>query len=119
MSESSNDLSNVARGRFGEQLAAQEYQRRGCRVVDRNWRCPSGEIDLVVFDSGTYVFSEVKARRTDRYGPPASAVGHTKQRRLRVLALEWLREHGLRGVPLRFDVVSVLGARVEVIEGAF
>ena len=113
------DISNQARGRWGEDLAARYYERRGATVADRNWRCPTGEHDLVVDDHGTYVFVEVKARRTERFGPPAAAVGVAKQQRIRRLAVEWLRAHGHPRVEVRFDVVSITGVHLECIEGAF
>lgn len=76
----------------------------------------------MVRDGDAIVFVEVKARASDRYGPAASAVGHTKQRTLRRLAVRWLAEHddasGRRG-GIRFDVVAVTGAHVEVIQAAF
>ncbi len=65
------------------------------------------------------MFCEVKARRSDAYGLPAEAVGWRKQQRIRVLAAKWLDEAGVRPREIRFDVASVLGTRVEVIEGAF
>ncbi len=91
-------------------------------MLDRNWRCSIGELDLVVRDGTEIVFVEVKARASDRYGPPASAVGLTKQRTLRRLAARWLAEHDdtvSRRDGIRFDVVAVTGAHVEVIEAAF
>lgn len=91
-------------------------------MLERNWRCDIGELDLVVRDGGEIVFVEVKARASDRFGPAAAAVGPTKQRTLRRLAARWLVEHGEttgRRDGIRFDVVAVTGARVEVIEAAF
>ena len=113
------DLSNRARGRWGENLAARHYRRLGYRILDRNWTSPSGELDLVVERDGVIVFSEVKARRSDRYGPAAAAVGPDKQRRIRRLATEWLAINRPARVGLRFDVVAVTGAHIEVIESAF
>ena len=113
------DVSNQARGRWGEDLAARHYEGRGAAIVDRNWRHRLGELDLVVDERGTYVFVEVKARRTDRFGPAAAAVGPDKQRRIRRLAVEWLRAHGVSGVAVRFDVVAITGVRLECIEAAF
>ncbi len=114
------DHSKIARGRWGEERAATEYRRLGYRVLDRNWRCPDGEIDLVVERGRLVVVSEVKTRASDRHGPPAAAVTPTKQRRLRRLAMAWLDEHPThRGRPLRFDVVAIVGTHVSVIEGAF
>jgi putative endonuclease len=89
-------------------------------VVERNWRCELGEIDLVVAQDGLLVVVEVKARATDRFGSPALAVDERKQRRLRRLAAQWLVEHPEhRRNNIRFDVVAVTGARVEVFIAAF
>ncbi len=68
---------------------------------------------------GIVVFSEVKTRRDDRYGPAAAAVGPAKQRRIRQLAIEWLDAHQIARTGIRFDVVAITGVRVEVIESAF
>lgn len=92
-------------------------------MVARNWRCADGEIDLVVTLDALVVFVEVKARASDRFGSPALAVDHRKQRRLRRLAALWLADqaaaHGGPARPVRFDVVAVTGTRVEVFEAAF
>jgi putative endonuclease len=113
------NLSNAARGEWGEDMAVREYRRRGFEVLDRNWRSPTGELDLVVRLGSTYVFSEVKARRTADYGPPGAAVGPAKQRRIRQLAIEWLRAHDTHAESIRFDVVAITGATLELIENAF
>lgn len=111
--------SNLARGRWGEDRAAAWYLRHGYEIVERNWRCPSGEVDLVARRDDVVVICEVKARRTDAYGPAAAAVGPVKQQRLRRLAAQWLASRGVTGVEVRFDVVAVTGVHVEVIEHAF
>src|SRR5688572_14953125 len=105
-------------GQAGEDRAAAWYRARGYTVLARNWRCRDGELDLVVQRGRTLVFVEVKARRTDRFGIPAEAVTPVKQRRLRRLARLYLDATGARGA-LRFDVVSILGGRLSVIEAAF
>jgi putative endonuclease len=110
---------NLVRGRWGEDLAARWYTDRGYRVVARNWRCPAGEVDLVARRDGVVVVVEVKARRTEAFGPAAAAVGPVKQQRLRRLAAEWLAISGIRGVEVRFDVVAVTGTEIDVIEAAF
>jgi putative endonuclease len=107
-------------GAQGEQLAADWYTARGYVVVARNWRCDEGELDVVVARPGELVFCEVKTRSSDRFGLPAEAVTPTKQRRLRRLAARFLAAAGgAGGRSLRFDVASVRGGRVEVIEAAF
>ena len=100
---------NLARGRWGEGLAAEHYRRLGCEILDRNWRTATGELDLVVRDGATIVFSEVKTRRTDDFGPASAAVSAPKQQRIRRLAIEWLRAHDLRPRAIRFDVVAITG----------
>lgn len=111
-------------GQKGEDAAANWYERRGDAVIARNWRDGArGEIDLIVQRADrTLIFCEVKARSSDRFGLPAEAVTTDKQRRLRRLAAAWLaqrsgREH--RYTEVQFDVASVVGGRVEVIEAAF
>jgi putative endonuclease len=116
--------SRRALGASGEDLAAHWYVERGYRVLDRNWRCKEGELDLVLMRKRTVVFCEVKTRRSGAFGAPFEAVTPTKQRRLRALAARWLDEHPQRGVDLRFDVASVYAPRgdaprVEVIAAAF
>jgi putative endonuclease len=111
---------------------ATRLEQRGWRIVERNFRCRSGEIDLIALEGSTLVFIEVKAgRRGSRHGPerPAHAVGPRKQLRIRRLAREWLagggralRPSGVSGY--RFDVVGVsFGGNgrqdVDHIRGAF
>jgi putative endonuclease len=107
-------------GSAGEQAAARWYERAGYQVVDRNWRCREGELDLVVARHGVVVLCEVKTRSSDRFGTPAEAVTYRKQARLRRLAGRWLASwEGARPRLVRFDVACVYGGRVEVIEDAF
>jgi putative endonuclease len=109
----------LALGAHGEDLAASWYEGHGYRVVARNWRCREGELDLVVQRGRELVFVEVKARTSDRFGLPAEAVTVRKQQRLRGLAVRFLAEAGGGASSLRFDVVAILGGRVQVIEAAF
>jgi len=110
-------------GARGEDRAAAWYRAAGYDVVARNWRCPEGELDLVVGRPGELVFCEVKTRSSDRFGAPAEAVTIAKQRRLRMLAARFLADHvldaGTAGRTIRFDVVAVSGSAVDVIEAAF
>jgi putative endonuclease len=111
-------------GKFGESVAAEHLAGAGMRLVERNWRCALGEIDIIARDGETIVFCEVKTRRGGRYGPPAAAVARAKQHRLRRLAAEWLKTSGHHSRDVRFDVVSVSpqphGApRVEHVKRAF
>jgi putative endonuclease len=107
-------------GQRGEEAVAAWYEARGYEVVVRNWRCREGELDLVVREGRRFVFCEVKTRSTDAFGAPVEAVTRTKQMRLRRLAAKWLENDApLRPTDIRFDVASVLGGAVEVLEGAF
>ena len=108
-----------ALGAAGEARAAAWYRARGYEVLARNWRCREGELDLVVRRGGVLAVVEVKTRTSDRFGTPAAAVTPAKQRRLRGLALRYVAETGVRSRSIRFDVVAILGGRLEVREGAF
>lgn len=108
----------------GERRAARWYEDRGYEIVDRNWRGPGGEIDLVVKKGSTLVFCEVKTRSGLAFGSPFEAVTGPKQARIRRLASAWLRQHrsgqpGRGPDQIRFDVASVMHGEVDVIEAAF
>jgi putative endonuclease len=96
-------------GQLGERLAGEHYERLGFRVLDRNHRNRSGEVDLVVYDGETIVFAEVKARRMGGLDPMLS-ITPAKQRRMRLAAAGWLAEQGRvpRARELRFDAVGVV-----------
>jgi putative endonuclease len=112
-------MQRLALGGSGERAVARWYVERGGRVLDRNWRCRNGELDLVVEVGRTVVFCEVKARSSSRYGQGFEAVTYAKQQRLRRLALLWLSTRQEGFASLRFDVASVDGGTVTVIEAAF
>ena len=88
-------------------------------MLDRNWRCRAGELDIVAGRNGLIVFCEVKTRSSVAFGLPSEAVTRVKQTRLRKLGVQWLEQSGARARDVRFDVASVLDRAVEVIEGAF
>lgn len=95
-------------GRQGEQLAAEYLEQIGFRVLDRNYRCAEGEIDIVAAEHRTLVACEVKTRSGVRYGTPLEAVTWRKLKRLRLLAVRWVVAHGVIFDSLRVDVVGVL-----------
>ncbi|MFZ3415552.1 YraN family protein [Arthrobacter sp. 3Tela_A] len=106
-------------GRSGEELAAQYLAAAGYDVLERNWRCRQGEIDLVARDGNTLVIAEVKTRSSLDYGHPFEAVSAAKLARLYLLAAAWTREHSAVRSSWRVDAVSVLlpgGDRPPVIE---
>jgi putative endonuclease len=97
-----------ALGRQGEQLAAEHLERSGLRILDRNWRCPVGEIDLVAADGRVLVICEVKTRSDARYGSPLEAISARKHSRLRRLAVRWVLAHSVLFDEIRIDVIGVL-----------
>ncbi|SNQ47836.1 conserved hypothetical protein [Frankia canadensis] len=94
-------------GRFGEEVACRHLAAGGAAILDRNWRCREGELDLVARDGATLVFCEVKTRSGARYGSAAEAVVGRKAARIRRLAARWLAEHPHEPSPVRFDLVLV------------
>ena len=94
-------------GSYGEQVAVNHLQRNGFVVLDRNWRCELGEIDIVARDGDCLVVVEVKTRRSERFGSPAEAVTPAKLGRLRRLTARWLADAGVHPPRVRIDVVSV------------
>lgn len=94
--------------RLGEEVAARHLERRGLRVLARNWRIRLGELDLVAQDGPVLVFVEVKARRSDAFVDPSAGVDIRKRHRLRRLAEAYLALERPDPSPCRFDVVSVV-----------
>jgi putative endonuclease len=108
----------------GERAAWEAYRRRGYRLVARNWRCPLGEIDLVLSRDDVVVVCEVKTRTSAAMGPPHEAVNPAKQHKVRTVAEAFLAARGLRESRCRLDVASVRllddgRAEVRVFEDAF
>ena len=119
-------MSTKQDGDWGEALVEKYLSERGCRIVEREWRCRFGEIDLIAEQDGTLLFVEVKLRSNLRYGMPRESVTAKKQEKLRSAALLYLSMHGL-DAPTRFDVAEVYtdvhhsarSTRIEYIENAF
>ena len=110
-------------GNRGEDLAAAALKKQGYKVLERNYRTPLGEIDLIARHQGVLVFIEVKTRSSARFGAAQEAVHYGKQARYRKLADYYLKQKRLEEIAVRFDVVGILWQdgkpQVEVIEGAF
>ncbi len=100
-----------ALGTYGERLAARHLTERGLVVLEHNWRCPAGEIDLVLRDGETLVVCEVKTRSSLAFGSPHEAVTPAKLSRLRRLAATWSAERGVAARDVRIDLVAVLRPR--------
>jgi putative endonuclease len=114
--------SRQAMGRYGEDVAERYLIGQGMVVLDRNWRCPDGEIDLVLRDGPVLVVAEVKTRYDDSFGSPHEAITVAKSKRLQRLAFRWLAEHPIRPAELRFDLVAIRqpghgAAQVEHVRG--
>jgi putative endonuclease len=96
----------------GEDLACAELERQGLHVLERNWRCRLGEIDIVAAEAGanglTMVFCEVKCRSGLGFGHPLEAITFTKRRTLRQLAAVWMRQHRVKASAIRLDAVGVV-----------
>lgn len=95
-------------GRYGEELAAKYLVAAGFVILERNWRCELGEIDIVARDGDTLVVCEVKTRRGLNYGSPLESITYRKLATLRGLAGRWLQQHSTRPPQVRIDVVGVL-----------
>jgi putative endonuclease len=113
-----------ALGQWGEDIAARHLVEQGMVILDRNWRTPFGEIDIIARDVNALIFCEVKTRRGNAFGDPSEAVVGDKERRLRTLAGQWLSLSGLRVRQVRFDVVKVVingrgGPDIDHVRGAF
>ena len=94
-------------GERSERAAARYLRRRGMRILEVNYRCRLGEIDIVADEVGTVVVVEVKSKGGPRFGRPEEMVTMAKRRKLTVLAVTWLRHRGYVGKGVRFDVVAV------------
>ena len=121
-----------ALGPRGEKLAVKHLRKKGYAVLARNYRCPTGEADIVMLDKSTrrtaaaetIVFVEVKTRSSDYHTDPQAAVNADKQRRMRRIAEYYLSTHDAAEFNIRFDVVAVVAAdgeppQIEHFEGAF
>jgi len=95
-------------GRRGEELAARHLQAAGLAIIDRNWRCGQGEIDIVALDADELVFVEVKTRSSTGFGHPLEAITPTKLARLRRLAAAWCAEHPDDHSLIRIDAIGVI-----------
>ena len=113
----------MARARWAEDLVASFYQRNGYEIVARNWHCREGELDIVATshsDTGlTIVVIEVKARATNNFGTPFESVTLAKQKKLRITTTKFLAANPELHGEIKFDVVAVLGTKIEVLQNAF
>jgi putative endonuclease len=110
-------------GKRGEDAAAQHLEKRGYKILERNFTCPLGEMDIIALDRKTLCFIEVKTLSGKAYGPPEIAVNVYKQRKLSQVALAYLNQKHLHDIEARFDVIGVTlspgGERINLIKDAF
>jgi putative endonuclease len=110
-------------GKKGEEHALRFLKKKGYRIIEKNYVCKMGEMDIIGKEKDTLVFIEVKTRASTEFGPPQLAVHSSKQRQLSKVALNYLNEKRLNDVKARFDVVAILlgqkGEEIELIRDAF
>ncbi len=110
-------------GKRGEDAAVQYIEKRGYKILERNFSCPLGEMDIIALDKRTICFIEVKTLSGKNYGPPEIAVNVYKQRKLSQVALAYLNQKHLHDIEARFDVIGVTlspgGERINLIKDAF
>jgi len=98
---------NISIGKKGEDEALKVLKKNGYRIIERNYRCRYGEVDIIAQDGDTMVFVEVKTRGSDRFGPPQQSVDLRKQRHIISVSQTYLAHRGPADCPVRFDVVSI------------
>ncbi len=112
------------RGRRGEDIAARWLREHGYRILERNYRRRFGEVDIIARHRDALVFIEVKSRGSSRFGTPLDSITPEKQRRLVMVAQDYLCRHGGSEQPCRFDVLAIEtgpdgNPRVQLVENAF
>ncbi len=117
-------MCNKSIGKSGEGAAVQYLKDMGYEIVKVNYRDKQGEIDIIALDRDVLAFIEVKTRRSIRYGTPAEAVNHAKQRRLTRVALSYLHRNRIFYEQVRFDVVEIMLRKsgikeIRLLKGAF
>lgn len=111
MTETTTAQARQALGAYGENVAARHLVDQGLVLLERNWRCDEGEVDLVLRDGTTLVVCEVKTRSSLRSGTPHEAITDEKLARLKRLGERWASERGVRPDGTRVDLVAVLRPR--------
>lgn len=114
-----NAAASRARGEWGERIACRWYEQHGFTIVARNVRVGKGEIDFIATRADVVVIGEVKARASENFGSPAEAMSQHKQRTVRRAGAQWARENNIAYWQLRFDLVCIVGTRIEVLPNAF
>jgi len=117
------DSSNIKTGREGEILAAIYLEKNGYHIIETNFRCAIGEIDIIAREKDELVFLEVKTRTSKELGFPEQAVGIKKQKKMSQLALWYLQNKSIKDTASRFDVLAITmspkGNEIKLIKNAF
>ncbi len=106
-------------GAHYEKLAGEYLKQQGYEVIEYNFYSRIGEIDIIALHEGYLVFVEVKYRDTARKGYPLEAVSLQKQRAISKCAAYYLKKNQLHNMPVRFDVIGVLGSKIQLVQNAF
>ena len=110
-------------GKKGENIAAKALRKRGYRILEKNYRAPMGEIDIIAKDKDVIVFVEVKTRSSDSYGDPKLSINRKKQIKISMSALDYLKKNKKSDAKARFDVVAISLRngmnRIEIVKNAF
>ena len=106
-------------GLTGEELAYKYLKKHGYKILERNYRCPIGELDMIAMHNGELVFVEVKSRNSLAYGRPCEAVDWAKQQKIQRLAEYYINYKRWFNLNVRFDVVEVLGDEINLIQNAW
>lgn len=113
-------MNNRSVGRDKETLAAEYLEKSGYRILERNFYCRVGEIDIIARDGDTYVFVEVKYRKAAGFGMPEEAVSRIKQEKIYKTAMYYIyKHHKGNDVLCRFDVIAVEGDKIRHYKNAF
>jgi len=117
------DTQKITTGKEGEKIAAAYLKKNGYRIIEINYRCPIGEIDIVAEEKNDLVFVEVKTRKSIELGYPEQAVGMRKQKKMSQLALWYMQKRKIADTNARFDVVAITlipeKNEVKLIQNAF
>jgi putative endonuclease len=116
-------MTDLELGLKGEKQAEEFLKKQGYKIIERNFRLPFGQIDIIAKEKNTLCFIEVKARRNISFGLPKEAVSSTKQKKILKVALAYLKQKGFLNKKVRFDVISILydkdSYKIELIRNAF
>lgn len=110
---------NKVLGVSGETLACNYLKKKGYKLIERNYKNKIGEIDIIASKKNMIVFVEVKTRETTMFGNPSEAVDYHKQNKIHKVSKRFLQENKLTDVPCSFDVIEVVGDKINHIENAF